>query len=940
MTDIIAAEFEFPIDRARAAISTSRCAVDKLVVTQFGPNKIKQKGTAGKLVSLPWNEWTASRIKAAKEEWKYPTETDIDERKKKQPYEVGAALSGGVRAAASVDAVTWICLDFDKGVNTVDFDAMVKTLHDLDLAYLVTESSSSGLEGKVKFHAYIQIKPLTLTGPSGEKLDSKQRRLWVESTYRPAYHIVTTALRQLANISAAYDPSACDVARAFFVARTPPEGQPRRIKAGDGQALDFIAAATALHAAGVQVSPELLRKSRELKTHDARPAAPRTDGDGLSGEGGFHCLHSDRCDAQMFLDLVTETHKNLHEEYTESGLRVLSNRPKLPSGERGRSRRPVGMDLYFVAQRLRWLGPPAGPRSFMCLCPCREQHSTGRQAAGEWDSSTVLFLPDGVDDPEAYTDPPLTLDVTDAGSVGETAIAAPAPTQITEAQREMMQRRAVIDQIRGDLAVSPSGQPRGSVSNAVTALANDPRWAAVLRFNAMSSAIEKVSPPSWHQDVAAASPTGDWADEDDTRLTIWLDREYGIGIGKGEARDAVRIAAEKLGSYHPVRDYLDKLPAHDGTTRMDNWLTTYLGVASTAYSRAVGRWWLISAVARAYQPGCKVDTMLILEGKQGARKSQALKELVAGVGRSVFADTEIEWGSKDRFMQIRGTWIYEVAELAGMSKHDSAKLKAFLSSAEDTFRAPYGRGETKYKRGCVFCGSVNPDSNFGYLRDATGNRRFWPVAVSNIDIEAIRRDRDQLWAEAVAAYRAGSRWWPETDEEKTLCDFASSARATTGDPWLETVAEYIAETVRADVAEAMEAGSDVARPLRAITVAAVLDTLGLPKERQTMDATARVTRIMAELKMTSHLQRVGGKVCRHYVHAADAQRRRVLAACFEHMEAAPEPVSIVAPWAMKPEFLAAGPGNWPAYRAKWVSDGYGDFCGDVDAAIGYAPPAA
>lgn len=136
----------------------------------------------------------------------------------------------------------------------------------------------------------------------------------------------------------------------------------------------------------------------------------------------------------------------------------------------------------------------------------------------------------------------------------------------------------------------------------------------------------------------------------------------------------------------------------------------------------------------------------------------------------------------------------------------------------------------------------------------------------------------------------------------------------------------------------MEAGSDVARPLRAITVAAVLDALGLSKDRQTMDATARVTRIMAELKMTSHLQRVGGKVCRHYVHAADAQRRRVLAACFAHVGDAREPVSVVAAWAMKPEFLAAGPGNWPTYRAK-IADGFGDFCAAVDDAIDYVPAA-
>lgn len=247
-------------------------------------------------------------------------------------------------------------------------------------------------------------------------------------------------------------------------------------------------------------------------------------------------------------------------------------------------------------------------------------------------------------------------------------------------------------------------------------------------------------------------------------------------------------------SFHPVQEFLDPLE-WDGSSRVPTWLPDYLGVDDSSYARAVGQCWLISAVARIFEPGCKVDAILVLESTQGLGKSSAFRIL----GGPWFTDEIADLGSKDAALGTMGAWLIELAELDSMSRSEVGKIKAFLSRNVDRFRPPYGRRLIEAPRQCVFAGSVNHNS---YLRDETGARRFWPVECHNIDLEALRRDRDQLWAEAVALYRAGHKWWLDPDLEKHAK--REQADRFEGGAWDELIAKWVDEKEFVTVTEILE----------------------------------------------------------------------------------------------------------------------------------------
>ena len=276
-----------------------------------------------------------------------------------------------------------------------------------------------------------------------------------------------------------------------------------------------------------------------------------------------------------------------------------------------------------------------------------------------------------------------------------------------------------------------------------------------------------------------------WGDNEDRLAAVWLQHQ-GILVSVEVAGQAVQAVARDH-SFHPVREYLSGLK-WDDTKRIEGWLSLYLGIEPSEYVAAVGQRWLISAVARIFQPGCKADCILILEGGQGIQKSTALQVLT----RPWFTDDMPELGSKDASLQVAGMWLLEIAELEAMRGTAVSKVKAFASRATDRFRPPYGRYPISAPRQCVFAGSVNHST---YLRDETGARRFWPVACGPaILVDELARDRDQLWAEAVVAYRAGVRWWLDTPELNAQAEDEQSARYE-GSAWDDLILAWAAERV-------------------------------------------------------------------------------------------------------------------------------------------------
>jgi predicted P-loop ATPase len=204
---------------------------------------------------------------------------------------------------------------------------------------------------------------------------------------------------------------------------------------------------------------------------------------------------------------------------------------------------------------------------------------------------------------------------------------------------------------------------------------------------------------------------------------------------------------------------------------------------------------MISAVARAYQPGCKADHVLILEGPQGQGKSSAFRVL----GGAFYSDDMPDLSSKDASLSANSAWIIELAELDSMAKTEVSRIKAFISRQVDKFRPPYGRSVVEVPRGSVFCGSVNPGGK--YLKDESGGRRFWPVACGDVlNLDALERDRDQLWAEAVTRYKKGEKWWLT---EQKLIEAATQEQEERyrKDDWESLIAPWLLNQSETSIAE-------------------------------------------------------------------------------------------------------------------------------------------
>jgi putative DNA primase/helicase len=362
-------------------------------------------------------------------------------------------------------------------------------------------------------------------------------------------------------------------------------------------------------------------------------------------------------------------------------------------------------------------------------------------------------------------------------------------------------------------------------ANVVVFLQRHLDWAGVVAYDEFAEAVVSTRSPPWDAlDGGGKRAPGVWTDEDTTRLVNWFARREKFVVGALTVEQALAVVAAER-AYHPVRAYLRGL-RWDGVCRLEV-LPHLLTCESTPYSRGVLRRWMISAVARAMSPGCKVDCVLVLESPEQGRKKTTFFQSLVPVS-AWYSDSAIDLGNKDSYQNLRSTWIYGFDELDSLRGRDLTRTKSFLSATADRYRASFGRRAREWPRQNVFCGTTNEER---YLVDATGNRRFWPLRIrGEVDIAAVVEERDQLWAEAAAAYGNGEKWHVDTPEFRALCEEAQAERMVE-DPWSAAVGQWIAQNA---------AG-------RAIDAAEILGALGIEIASQTVTESMRLARVLRGL---------------------------------------------------------------------------------------------
>jgi len=376
-----------------------------------------------------------------------------------------------------------------------------------------------------------------------------------------------------------------------------------------------------------------------------------------------------------------------------------------------------------------------------------------------------------------------------------------------------------------ELKLDDEGGVRPILSNLILFLRHHPQWRGVLAFDEFNARAVIRKRPPWGDEA----PDTPWTDHHESLTRVWFQRED-INAGLGDVGRAVQAAA-RSNRFHPVREYLDAL-VWDRRPRLDRWFTTYWTASDCAYIRAIAPRFMISAVARIYKPGCKVDHMPIFEGPQGKQKSEALRTLA--VRDSWFTDRLSPVASKDAAIEIAGAWLIEIAEMDALTRASSSAMKSYLTRRFDSFRPPYGKHLIRLQRQCVFAGTINPPIG-GYLKDPTGARRFWPVFCHGvIDRDGIERDRDQLWAEAVARFNAGEKWWLETPKLEALAT-AEQALRFKGDVWQEPIKRWIGRRNDVSVGEVSQGALQI-KPRNLshadeIRIVKILKNLGFEKYR-------------------------------------------------------------------------------------------------------------
>lgn len=298
---------------------------------------------------------------------------------------------------------------------------------------------------------------------------------------------------------------------------------------------------------------------------------------------------------------------------------------------------------------------------------------------------------------------------------------------------------------------------KNNLHNITLILQHDPNLKALV-FNQQLDGMEIKGNVPWNH------PSKYWRDADDAQLISYVDSHYGTFSQRNYLIAVAKVTDDR--SYHPIREFLAALPEWDNVPRVDTLLIDYLGAEDNAYARAVTRKTLCAAISRVLNPGCKYDSMLVLNGPQGVGKSTLITKLAG----EWFSDSLNLGDTKDKTAaeKLQGYWILEIGELAGLRKAEVETLRSFLSRQNDIYRAAFGKRATPHLRQCIFFGTTNAES--GYLRDTTGNRRFWPVKTpgggSKHSWELSPEDVQQIWAEALVYVKAGEKLYLDSSMEQ------------------------------------------------------------------------------------------------------------------------------------------------------------------------------
>lgn len=383
--------------------------------------------------------------------------------------------------------------------------------------------------------------------------------------------------------------------------------------------------------------------------------------------------------------------------------------------------------------------------------------------------------------------------------------------------------------------------------NAIIILRNAPEFDGLLGFDEMAQVATIMREPAYidHVGTIGGIYPRPFGEAEATMVTATLQARWTTGFNTKIVADAMLVVAKSY-PYHRLRDWLLSLstPAPDTPRFIDTWLTDAFQADDTPLTRAIGRKVLIASVARVLKPGCKVDTMMILEGPQGIGKSEGVR--ITWGPEYYSAQMVRDLDSRDASIAMRGKWVFEFAEIEHLIRADIETIKAFLTRQVEDYKPMYGRTNISEPRTCVFVGTTNATD---YLRDPTGNRRFWSVRCRAVDLDWLHMFREHMWAEAVAAYQAGETWW--IDDEVLFPAIAEAqAERVVEDTWSETVERFVN-------GKEMVALADVIMDP---------DALSIPRKDVTRGTEIRVSAILRRMGWSPKNVKIGGRVLKKWTH--------------------------------------------------------------------------